>query len=271
MGRLRRRGYSEIESEIREREEVGRNNVLDDRQRRFPGEMPRSAVSTDRSGEREPPVRRHVSITSIRIHFSDLSSSMILGIARIEIRDTVRKSKPVEGRKKSRIQGTRSDTERRKNGGRGGTTATPVSRNRVPTSSRPRYRTFTRPRANEQDEEGGGRVDRRSYDSSSEDEEKQGREEEEENSERGNAVNAANKRERSRDGKKSSRGAKNRSSKNRRKQVRRKEEGDNGLDSKESLSNKLTTPEPPTTPDPGTGRYLKFSFYKYKKYIVLQI
>lgn len=185
---------------------------------------------------------------------------MILRIARIEIRDTVRKSKPVEGRKKSRVQGTRSDTERRKNGGRGGTTATPVSKNRIPTSSsRPRYRTFTRPRASEQDEE-EGRVDRRSYDPTSEDEEKQGREEEEENSERGNAVNGANKRERSRDRKKS-RGAKNRSSsnRNRRKQVRRKEEGNNGLDSKEeSLSNKLTTPEPPTTPDPGTGSYLKF-------------
>ncbi|XP_043798177.1 mucin-12 isoform X3 [Apis laboriosa] len=164
--------------------------------------------------------------------------------------NTVGKSKPVEGRKKSRVQGTRSDTERRKNGGRGGTTATPVSKNRIPTSSsRPRYRTFTRPRASEQDEE-EGRVDRRSYDPTSEDEEKQEREEEEENSERGNAVNGANKRERSRDRKKS-RGAKNRSSssRNRRKQIRRKED----LDSKEeSLSNKLTTPEPPTTPDPGT-------------------
>lgn len=180
---------------------------------------------------------------------------MILRIARFESRNIVQKSKPIESRKKSRVQGARSDTERRKNGGRGGTTATPVSKNRVSTSSRPRYRTFTRPRANEQDEE-EERVDRRSYDSTSEDEE---REEEEENSERGNAVNGANKRERSRERKKN-RGAKNRSSssRNRRKQVRRKEEGNNGLDSKEdSLSNKLTTPEPPTTPDPGTGRYLK--------------
>ncbi|XP_024222258.1 mucin-4 [Bombus impatiens] len=155
--------------------------------------------------------------------------------------NTVQKSKTVDNRKKPRAQGVQSNTVRRKGGRRSTTTAAPAPKIRA-SSSRPKYRTFSRPKTSEEEEE-DQRVDRRSYDSSSD---------EEDSSERGNTVKTANKNERP-SNKNKRRSSKDRSSsnRNRRKQARRKEET-NSNSNERSLSNKLTTPEPPTTPDPGT-------------------
>ncbi|CAK9798745.1 Acidic mammalian chitinase [Anthophora quadrimaculata] len=167
--------------------------------------------------------------------------------------NSIQKSKTPDSRKKPRAQGVhQGNTIGRKPGSnarRSTTTAAPVSKKRVSTS-RPRYRTFSRPKPNdneeekeeeeEDEEEEEQQVDRRSYEPSSD---------EEENSDGGNAVRTAEKNDRPSNKDKSR--SKNRlnSNRNRRKQVRRKEENKSG---EGSLSNKLTTPEPPTTPDPGT-------------------
>lgn len=159
-------------------------------------------------------------------------------------RNTIQRSKTtVDARKKPRVQGGQSDTVGRKSFRRGSgkstTTAAPPPRTRV-FSSRPSSRTFSRPKASEEEKEEQRSVDRRSYDSTSS-------VDEEGSSEGGNAVRAASKN--GRPGSKSKRRpSKDRSSRNRTKQT------GNNDSSEGSLSNRLTTPEPPTTPDPGTGK-----------------
>nr|XP_050857848.1 mucin-5AC-like isoform X4 [Vespula vulgaris] len=146
-------------------------------------------------------------------------------------------------RKKLRGQGTPNNSVRRKvnSNVRRSTTAAPVTRKQV-TTSRTKYRTIARTRFSEEEED--REVERRSYDPSSI----------EEKNESGNAVRSSdkNKRKRSRNRNKTQ----NRSSTGRRrKPIRNDETDENDRDSTtvaESLSNKLTTPEPPTTPDPGT-------------------
>ncbi|XP_034175327.2 uncharacterized protein LOC117602013 [Osmia lignaria lignaria] len=129
-------------------------------------------------------------------------------------------------RKRTRTEGVQSNSIGKKSSGarRSTTTAAPAVKKRV-SPSRPKYRTLSRNKSQHEEEE-DQEVDRRSYDHSSE--------EEEDNSE-------------------SKSRHKNRSNpnRNRRKQTRRKEDSKTDS-SEESLSNKLTTPEPPTTPDPGT-------------------
>ncbi|XP_043513827.1 flocculation protein FLO11-like isoform X2 [Frieseomelitta varia] len=147
----------------------------------------------------------------------------------------------VDNRKKPRVHGVQGDTAGRKSFRRGSgkstTTAAPPPRTRV-FSPRPSYRTFSRPKASEEEKEEERSVDRRSYDSTSS-------VDEEGSSEGGNAVRAASKN--GRPGSKSKRRpSKDRSSRNRTKQI------GNNDSSEGSLSNRLTTPEPPTTPDPGT-------------------
>nr|XP_012154014.1 PREDICTED: nuclear pore complex protein DDB_G0274915 isoform X2 [Megachile rotundata] len=138
---------------------------------------------------------------------------------------TVQKTQ-VESRKRTRTEGFQSNTIRKGTSSRRTTTAAPVKR---VSSPRPKYRTFSRNKSQEDEEE----IDRRSYEPDSEEEE----------SERGNAVrNESKNRPKIRN-----------PGRNRRKQTRRKEGNKEGSkESEESLSNKLTTPEPPTTPDPGT-------------------
>ncbi|XP_017764773.1 PREDICTED: uncharacterized protein LOC108554119 [Eufriesea mexicana] len=157
--------------------------------------------------------------------------------------NAVQKSKATDSRKKIRVHGAQSNTVARRTGSnvrRSTTTAAPVSKNRI-SSSRPKYRTISRSRASEEDEE-DEQIDRQFYDSSSN---------EEENSERGNVVRSINENERTRNRNKSRPKGRSSSNRNRRKPIRRKEQTND--DSKEeSLSNRLTTPEPPTTPDPGT-------------------
>ncbi|KOX79324.1 Acidic mammalian chitinase, partial [Melipona quadrifasciata] len=160
--------------------------------------------------------------------------------------NTVQRSKTtVDTRKKHRVPGVQSDAAGRKSSRRGSgkstSTAAPPPRTRV-FSPRPSYRTFSRPKASEEEKEEQRSVDRRSYDSTSS-------VDEEENSEGGNAVRAASKN--GRPGSKSKRRpSKDRSqsslNRNRTKQI------GNNESSEGSLSNRLTTPEPPTTPDPGT-------------------
>lgn len=157
-------------------------------------------------------------------------------------RSTIDKTKSTtDSRKKSRTQGTWSNSVTRKlstNGRRGSTTSAPIASKRV-SSSRPKYRTVSRPRtSNEEDRE----VSRRSYDPSSDEE-----------TESGNTVTVTEKvvRANNRNRSKTSSNSADRNS--RRKQSRRKGPVKADED-QQSLSNRLTTPEPPTTPDPGTGK-----------------
>lgn len=122
------------------------------------------------------------------------------------------------------------------------TTTAPVTRKRVSTP-RPKFRTFSRPKASREEDDDDREVDRRSYSPSSE---------EDEDEDGGNTVKIVEKSVRSREKGKSRPKDRATTNRNRRKQPRRKE---NRNDSQEEpLSNKLTTPEPPTTPDPGSGR-----------------
>ncbi|XP_076670925.1 uncharacterized protein LOC143370135 [Andrena cerasifolii] len=151
------------------------------------------------------------------------------------------RSKPVNSRKKTRLPGVQSNTVGRKlssGGRRTTTTAAPATRKRVSTP-RPKFRTFSRSKASDEEDD-ELEVDRRSYEPSSD---------EEEDSDRGNVVRSADNADRSRN-KGKSRPKARPSTRHRNKLTRRKNE--NSADSDESLSNKLTTPEPPTTPDPGT-------------------
>ncbi|XP_076634201.1 uncharacterized protein LOC143348167 isoform X2 [Colletes latitarsis] len=156
--------------------------------------------------------------------------------------NTVQKSKTLDNRKKTRVSGVQSNTVGRKQGTnrRSTTTAASATRKRVTSSPRPKFRTFARPKASVEEEE-EKEVDRRSYDPSSD---------EEEEDDGGNAVRTVDKSNRSRE-KSKSRSKRPSSGRNRRKQNRHKGGGNNDS-GQESLSNKLTTPEPPTTPDPGT-------------------
>ncbi|XP_043252513.1 serine-rich adhesin for platelets [Colletes gigas] len=156
--------------------------------------------------------------------------------------NTVQKSKTLDNRKKTRVSGVQSNTVGRKQGTnrRSTTTAASATRKRVTSSPRPKFRTFARPKASVEEEE-EKEVDRRSYDPSSDEEEEE---------DGGNAVRTADKSNRSRE-KSKSRPKRPSSGRNRRKQNRHKGGGNNDS-GQESLSNKLTTPEPPTTPDPGT-------------------
>ncbi|KZC14844.1 Acidic mammalian chitinase [Dufourea novaeangliae] len=104
----------------------------------------------------------------------------------------------------------------------------------------PKFRTFARPKASREEEEEDKEVERRSYDQSSN---------EDDDSDGGNAVRTPEKNDRSRE--KSRPKQRSSSSRNRRKQTRRKG-AENSESEEEPSSNKLTTPEPPTTPDPGT-------------------
>ncbi|XP_018378075.1 PREDICTED: uncharacterized threonine-rich GPI-anchored glycoprotein PJ4664.02-like [Trachymyrmex cornetzi] len=151
-------------------------------------------------------------------------------------RNTIDKTKSVDSRKKTRTQNTQSSTRKSNiSNRRSSTTSAPIISKRV-SSSRPKYRTISQASKEEQEDR---EVSRRSYDPSS-DEDTEGR----------NTVRVTEKIERP----KSQNRSKTQSSAadriTRRKHSRRK--GQNKTENEESISNKLTTPEPPTTPDPGT-------------------
>ncbi|XP_076290346.1 uncharacterized protein LOC143213900 isoform X3 [Lasioglossum baleicum] len=158
--------------------------------------------------------------------------------------NAVQKSQSGDNRKKTRLPTVPSNSGGRRQGSgsrRSTTTAAPITKKRV-TSPRPKFRTYARPKASREEDEEDQDVYRRSYSQSSS---------EEDDSDKGNAVKAE-KNDRSREKGKSR--PKNQSigssSRNRRKQTRRKQKKNESEE--ESLSNQLTTPEPPTTPDPGT-------------------
>ncbi|XP_067211675.1 uncharacterized protein [Linepithema humile] len=158
-------------------------------------------------------------------------------------RNTIDKTKSIDSRKKTRTrtQGAQSNAVARKsstNSRRSSTTSAPISTKRVP-SSRPKYRTASRTKTSDEDQE-DREVSRRSYDPST-DEDTEGK----------NTVRITEKTEqpKNRNRSKTRSGSTNRNSP--RKQSRRKGQSKTGED-EESLSNKLTTPEPPTTPDPGS-------------------
>ncbi|EFN75798.1 Acidic mammalian chitinase [Harpegnathos saltator] len=154
-------------------------------------------------------------------------------------RNTIDKIKSVDSRKKTRNQTGQSNSLSRKftsSSRRSTTTAAPTARKRV-SSARTKYRTITRPKASYEEQE-DREVSRRSYEPSS-DEDIEGR----------NTVRVTEKIERPKNRSRSKTRSGSAGS-SRRKQSRRK--GQTKADDGESLSNKLTTPEPPTTPDPGT-------------------
>lgn len=162
-------------------------------------------------------------------------------------RSTVDKTKSADSRKKGRTQEASSSTFSRKfgtNGStvrRGSTTSVPITSKRV-SSSRPKYRTVSRPKTSNEEQE-DREVSRRSYDPSSD----------EDVGESGDTVRVTEKIERPKNrnrGKTQSLSSADRNT--RRKQSRRKGQTKTN-EGEGSLSNKLTTPEPPTTPDPGTG------------------
>ncbi|KYM94104.1 Chitotriosidase-1, partial [Cyphomyrmex costatus] len=151
-------------------------------------------------------------------------------------RNTIDKTKSVDSRKKIRTQNTQSSSRKSSTSNRrSSTTSTPIVSKRV-SSSRPKYRTISQVSKEEQEDR---EVSRRSYDPSS-DEDTEGHR---------NTVRVTEKTERSKSQNRSKTTAANRS--NHRKHFSRKEQSKTG-ENEESLSNKLTTPEPPTTPDPGT-------------------
>ncbi|XP_018345054.1 PREDICTED: serine-rich adhesin for platelets-like [Trachymyrmex septentrionalis] len=141
-----------------------------------------------------------------------------------------------DSRKKNRIQNTQSSRKSSISNRRSSTTSAPIISKRV-SSSRPKYRTISQASKEEQEDR---EVSRRSYDPSS-DEDAEGR----------NTVRVTEKTERpkSQNRSKTQSGAADRTT--RRKHFRRKGQNRTG-ENEESISNKLTTPEPPTTPDPGT-------------------
>nr|XP_031835642.1 mucin-5AC-like [Nomia melanderi] len=155
--------------------------------------------------------------------------------------NSVQKTKTADSRKKTRTPTVQSNVVGRKHGARRSTTtAAPITRKRA-SSPRPKFRTFTRSKASREEDDDDREVERRSYSPSSE---------EDEDSDGGNTVKIIEKSDRSREKGKSRPKNRSSSNRNRRKQTRRKE---NRNDSQEEpLSNKLTTPEPPTTPDPGS-------------------
>lgn len=159
-------------------------------------------------------------------------------------RNTIDNTKSVDSRKKIRTQGVQSNARKLgTNSQRSSTTSAPIANRRVP-SSRPRYRNISKSKTSDGDEE-DREVSRRSYDPSSDNEDVEGR----------NTVRVTEKIERPKNRNRSkTRNSSTADHSSRRKQSRRK--GQNKTDEDEgSLSNKLTTPEPPTTPDPGSGKF----------------
>ncbi|XP_050466044.1 serine-rich adhesin for platelets-like [Cataglyphis hispanica] len=151
-------------------------------------------------------------------------------------RNTIENTKSVDSRKKIRTQGIQNARKLGTNSQRS-TTSAPITR-RV-SSSRPKYRHILKSKTSDADEE-DREVSRRSYDPSS-DEDTEGR----------NTVRVTEKIERPKNRNRSRTRNSSTDHSSRRKQSRRKEQ--NKTDEEEgSLSNKLTTPEPPTTPDPGS-------------------
>ncbi|CAL1684975.1 unnamed protein product [Lasius platythorax] len=156
-------------------------------------------------------------------------------------RNTIDNTKSVDSRKKIRTQGIQSNARKLgTNSQRSSTTSAPIANRRVP-SSRPRYRNISKSKTSDGDEE-DREVSRRSYDPSSDNEDVEGR----------NTVRVTEKIERPKNRNRSkTRNGSTADHSSRRKQSRRK--GQSKTDEDEgSLSNKLTTPEPPTTPDPGS-------------------
>ncbi|XP_032690909.1 mucin-5AC [Odontomachus brunneus] len=156
-------------------------------------------------------------------------------------KNTIDKTKSVDSRKKTRIQTNQSNSVARKLGSssrRSTTTTAPSTARKRVSSQRTKYRTISRSKASDEEQE-DREVSRRSYEPSPD-----------EDIEAKNTVRVTEKIERpkNRSRSKTRSGSADRSS--RRKQSRRK--GQTKTDDGESLSNKLTTPEPPTTPDPGT-------------------
>ncbi|KYM85390.1 Chitotriosidase-1 [Atta colombica] len=150
-------------------------------------------------------------------------------------RNTIDKTKSVDNRKKTRTQNTQSSTRKSSiSNRRSSTTSAPIISKRV-SSSRPKYRTISQASKEEQEDR---EVSRRSYDPLS-DEDTEGR----------NTVRVTEKTERPKNQNRSKTQSADRTT--RRKHSRRKGQNKIG-ENEESLSNKLTTPEPPTTPDPGT-------------------
>ncbi|XP_026671885.1 uncharacterized protein LOC108627949 [Ceratina calcarata] len=144
------------------------------------------------------------------------------------------KTSSEESRKKQRIKN--NAIGRKVIGGHSTTVASAPKRI---ITAKPKFRnSFSRPRPGVEDEEEEQRVDRPSYN------------QEEADTQGGNAVRATDKSETS-DGKGARPKTRIGSNRNRGKQIPRKEE-DKNESSEESLRNILTTPEPPTTPDPGT-------------------
>lgn len=155
-------------------------------------------------------------------------------------RNTIENTKSVDSRKKIRNQGIQNARKLGTNSQRS-TTSAPITSRRV-SSSRPKYRNILKSKTSDADEE-DREVSRRSYDPSDEDTE--GR----------NTVRVTEKVERPKNRNRSRTRNSSTDHSSRRKQSRRKEQ--NKTDEEEgSLSNKLTTPEPPTTPDPGSGKFL---------------
>ncbi|KAL0110455.1 hypothetical protein PUN28_013813 [Cardiocondyla obscurior] len=152
-------------------------------------------------------------------------------------RGTTDKTKSVDSRKKIRTQSSQSNTRKSSTSNRrSSTTSPPITSKRV-SSSRPKYRTISQASKEEQEDR---EVLRRSYDPSSNDD-----------SEGRNTVTVTEKIERPKNRNRVKTQSSTTNSGTRRKQSRRKGQNKTN-ESQESLSNKLTTPEPPTTPDPGT-------------------
>ncbi|XP_072745490.1 uncharacterized protein [Anoplolepis gracilipes] len=154
-------------------------------------------------------------------------------------RNTIENTKSVDSRKKIRSQGIQSSSRKLgTNSKRSSTTSAPITNRRAP-SSRPKYRNISKSKPSDEDEE-DREVARRSYDPSS-DEDIEGK----------NTLRVREKTERPKNRNRSKTRNSPTDHSSRRKQSRRK--GQNKTDEDQgSLSNKLTTPEPPTTPDPGT-------------------
>jgi len=158
----------------------------------------------------------------------------------VSCRSTNDKTKSTDSRKKNR---TSSNAVIRKlntsDHRRGSTGTSPAITSKRVSSSRPKYRTISRSRTSNEEQE----VSRRSYDPPSG-----------EDTESGNTVRVTEKIERPKNRNRSKTRSSSVDRNSRRKQSRRK--GQTKTDrEEESLSNKLTTPEPPTTPDPGSGKF----------------
>ncbi|XP_029171888.1 mucin-5AC-like [Nylanderia fulva] len=151
----------------------------------------------------------------------------------------IENTKSVDNRKKTRTQGVQSNARKfGTNSQRSSTTSAPITNRRV-SSSRPKNRNISKSKTSvdEDDRE----VSRRSYDPSSDIEDAEGR----------NTVRVTEKTERPKNRNRSKTRNSSTDHNSRRKQSRRKDQSKTDKD-EGSLSNKLTTPEPPTTPDPGS-------------------